>query len=135
MDENLKKAIEKGRAKKAAKLRESRAASDAKTSEHQKYINKYLPEARKWIKNKLFKQIAQAEADFQNYSSRNIPLSDSEDGIPAEAIFQAAKKVKGLKPRVEYPSIYENAEFVGTGDAQYSIEWESLDPNDHRNDR
>jgi hypothetical protein len=61
-------------------------------------------------------------------------LADA-DGIPAEAIFQAAKKIKGLKPRVEYPSIYENAEFVGTGDAQYSIEWESLDPNDHRNDR
>ncbi len=134
MDKKLKDAIDKGRATKEKKDREARKVAEAARSEHQKYIDKHMPAARKWIQDVLLEKIAEEEATGHTY--RSIYLgSGNVDGIPAEAIYEAAKKIKGLKPTYNCPPIYENAEFQGTGDPIYSIGWESTDPNDNRNDR
>lgn len=134
MDKKLKKAIDKGRSAKEKKDSENRKAADVARTEHQKLIDSQLPKARKWINDVLFAKIATEEAAGHTY--RNIHLgSTSVDGISAEAIYEAAKKIKGLKPTYECPAIYENAEFQGTGDPEYRIGWESADPNDNRNDR
>lgn len=134
MDKSLKEAIDKGRAAKEKKEREERKVAEAARAEHEKRIKSYLPKARKWIQDVLFKKIADEEASNSTY--RSIYLgSDNVDGIPAEAIYEAAKKIKGLKPTYERPLIYENAECVGVSEPIYRIGWESTDPNDNRNDR
>lgn len=133
MDKELKEAIDKGRSAKEKKARAEAKVQAAERSEHQKYIDRELPKARKWIKEVLFAKIAEEEASGHTY--RNIYLgSDIIDGISCEAIYQAAKKIKGLKPTYSRGAIYENAEFQGTGELEYSIGWESTDPNDNRND-
>ena len=133
MDKNLKEAIDKGRAAKEKKEREERKVADTARAEHEKRIKSYLPKARKWIQDVLFKKIAEEESSGHTY--RSIYLgSGFVDGIPAEAIYEAAKKVKGLKPTYECPPIYENAEFQGVGEPIYRVGWESTDPNDNRND-
>src|SRR5512135_3862259 len=100
MDKNLKEAIDKGRAAKEKKEREERKVAEAARDEHQKRIKSYLPKARKWIQDVLYKKIAEEEASGRTY--RSIYLgSGFVDGIPAEAIYEAAKKIKGLKPRSE----------------------------------
>lgn len=134
MDKKLKEAIDKGRAVKEKKEKEEAKKAASERSAREKYINSYLPQARKWIEEVLFVKIAKEESLGSNY--RSIYLgSDQKDGIPVEAIFEAAKKVKGLKPTYTCPAIYESAEFQGCGEPQYSIGWESTDPNDNRNDR
>lgn len=134
MDKNLKDAIDKGRAAKEKREREERKIAEATRSEHQKRIDAQLPKARKWIKDVLFAKIAEEEAAGRTYRSFYLG-STTFDGISAEAIYEAAKKIKGLKPTYNCPPIYENAEFQGTGEPIYSIGWESTDPNDNRNDR
>jgi hypothetical protein len=134
MDKKLKEAIDKGRAAKERKERAERKAREDARTEHQKYIASFLPQARKWIKDVLYAEIAKEEASGSTY--RSIYLgSGKRNGIPAEAIYEAAKKIKGLKPTYECPPIYEHAEFQGVGDPIYSIKWDSTDPNDNRNDR
>jgi hypothetical protein len=134
MDKDLKEAIEKGRLAKEAKERAEAKAAQIERTERQKFIDSKMPAARKWVKEVLFARIAEEETKRQPY--RNIYLgSDYVDGIPAEAIFEAAKKVKGLKPMTEHSPIYESGECVGIGETEYRILWESLDPNDNRNDR
>lgn len=136
MDKALKDAIDQGRAAKEKKEREERKALDAARVEHQKYIKGQLSKARKWINDVLFAKIAEAEASASYQVHRSIYLgSGNIDGIPAEAIYEAAKKIKGLKPTYECPLIYENAECQGIGEPIYRIGWESTDPNDNRNDR
>lgn len=136
MDKTLKDAIDKGRSAKEKKEREERKVIEAAQAEHRKYIESQLPKARKWIKDVLYTKIAEAEAQTSNYIHRSIYLgSTTFDGISAEAIYEAAKKIKGLKPTYNCPPIYENAEYQGSGDPIYSIGWESTDPNDNRNDR
>jgi hypothetical protein len=134
MDQKLKNAIDKGRAAKEKKDREDRKAADAVRTAHEKAIKAQLGNARRWIDEVLMAKIAEAEASGTHY--RNYYLgSGNVDGISAEAIYEAAKKVKGLHPTYNCPPIYENAEFQGTGEPVYSISWDSTDPNDNRDDR
>ncbi len=134
MDKKLKEAIDKGKSNKEKKARKERKVVDKQRAKHKKYIDSYLPKARKWIQDVLFVEIAKEEAAGCTY--RSIYLgSNYKDGIPAEAIYEAAQKIKGLKATYSCGSIYENAECVGVGEKEYSIGWESTDPNDNRNDR
>lgn len=136
MDKKLKEAIDKGRSAKEKKVSTERAILEEKQAQHKKYINSHLPAAKKWINDVLFARIAQKEAENINYISRSIYLgSGTQDGIPVESIYEAAKKVKGLLPTYECPAIYESGECVGVSEPIYSIKWESIDPNDNRNDR
>lgn len=136
MDKKLKEAIDKGRATKEKKEAAEQKALEDKRAEHRKYIKKHLPAAREWIATVLFAKIAEVESSTANYKSRFIYLgSGHEAGIPVEAIYEAAQKIKGLKPTYECHSIYESGECVGVGEPVYSIKWESTDPNDNRNDR
>lgn len=133
MDKNLKAAITKGKAEKTRKQNaEKKAAEDAR-SEHEKFIASQMKYARDWIKSKLYEKIAKEEASGSTY--RSIYLgSGNVDGIPAEAIYEAAKKVKGLKPTYRCGAIYQDAEFQGVGEPEYSIGWESPDQEDNEGD-
>lgn len=134
MDKKLKEAIDKGRAVKEKKDREKQKVAEVARTAHQKLVDLQLPSARKWIQDVLFPEITKQEALGPCY--RSIYLgSDYKDGILAEAIYEAAKKIKGLKPTYNCPPVYEHAEFQGPGVPIYSIGWESTDPNDNRNDR
>lgn len=134
MDQKLKNAIDKGRAAKEKKDREERKAADAIREAHEKAIKAQMGKARRWIDEVLMAKIVEAEASGTRYRSYYLG-STTVDGISAEAIYEAAKKVKGLHPTYTCPPIYENAEFQGTGEAVYSISWDSTDPNDNRDDR
>jgi hypothetical protein len=134
MDKDLKKAIEKGRLAKGAKERAEAKAAQVERTARQKFIDSKIPAARKWVKEVLFARIAEEETKSLPY--RDIYLgSGYVDSIPIEAIYEAAKKVKGLQPVTERSPIYESGECVGIGETEYRIKWESLDPNDSRNDR
>jgi hypothetical protein len=131
VDKRLQEALDKAITKKASKDRKLRDANQAARDEHQKYIKKWLPKARAWIDEKLFTQIAEAESEGRHY----ILLGRYELGIPSEAIYEAAKKIKGIRSIMKTFPIYENAEYQCESEPSYSIEWDSTDPNDHRNDR
>lgn len=132
MNKNLKEAIAKGKAEKAAKDKTRNEENQKIYNEYEKMIQRHLPAARKWIKEVLFKKIAEEEAKATNYIYRSVYLgSGTKDGIPVQAIYEAAKKVKGLKPTYNCPPIYENAEFQGCGEAQYSIGWESIEDDEN----
>jgi hypothetical protein len=131
MDKRLQNALNKAVQKKQTKQRQTSDTNQEAKKVHDKFIKKWLPKARAWIDKKLFKQIADAEASGIHY----ILLGRYEDGIHSEVIYEAAKKIKGLRAvRKQYPT-YENAEPSGWSEPTYAIEWDSTDPNDHRNDR
>ncbi len=131
IDDMLKAALDKAVKKKQAKAKIASSANQLAKDEHNKFLKKWMPKARLWIKEKLFDQITEAEASGKHY----ILLGCYESGIPSEVIYEAAKKIKGLKPVIKTRPIYENAEYVRDSEPTYSIEWDSTDPNDHRNDR
>lgn len=124
MDKKLKEAIVKGKSEKEAKVHDEEKIRQNKTERHHEMIKSYLPKARKWINEVLFAKIAQAEKEMQSYSTRVISLRDNEDGIPAQAICEAARKIKGLHPGTRNYSVYENAECVGV-EISYQIEWDA----------
>jgi len=131
IDKRLQDALNKAVTQKAAKDKKARDANEEARLEHERYIKKWLPKARKWISEKLFPRITEEEASGRHYI---LLGSQYENGIPSEAIYEAAKKVKGLKSVMKTSPIYENAEYVGQSEPSYWIEWESTDPNDHRTD-
>ncbi len=132
IDKRLQEALNKAVTKKAAKDRKLRDANQAARDEHQAYIKKWMPKARAWIEEKLFAQITEAEAEGRHYILLGTRY---ESGIPSEAIYEAAKKVKGIRAIMKTYPIYENAEYQCESEPSYSIEWDSTDPNDHRDDR
>jgi len=131
IDKRLQEALDKAAKQKAAEDKKARDENEIARKEHEAFIKKWLPKARKWIDEKLFNQIVEAEANNRHYI---LLGSHYEDGIPSEAIYEAVKKVKGLKAIVKTSPVYENAEYVGQSEPSYWIEWESTNPNDHRND-
>ena len=104
MDKKLKEAIVKDKAEKAAKEQAERAGLLAEAKARQDAFEAALPKARKWIKEVLFPKIAEIEAKGTNY--RQYVLGRYEDGIPAEVIYEAAKKIKGLRPITKTYPIY-----------------------------
>ena len=127
MDKKLKEAIAKGKAEKAAKEQAERAGLSAEAKARQDAFEAALPKARKWIKEVLFPKIAEIEAKGTNY--RQYVLGRYEDGIPAEVIYEAAKKIKGLRPITKTYPIYQWAEYQGQSDPSYFIEWDSEEDN------
>lgn len=130
MNTKLKEAISKGRTIKENKKREEKAKIEAARSEHQKYIDSMLPKARKWIQTVLYDKIAEIEASNAAYKSVYLGSNDV-DGIPAEAIYEAAKKIKGLCPEAKcYPSYTGDIDYPVYGDPVYEIKWSSADENE-----
>lgn len=130
MNTKLKEAISKGRAIKENKKREEKAKTEAERSQHQKYIDSMLPKARKWIQNVLYDKIAKIEASNAAYKSVYLGSNDV-DGIPAEAIYEAAKKIKGLCPEYKcYPSYEKDIDWPVYGDPIYEIKWNSTDEDE-----
>ena len=72
--------------------------------------------------------ITEAEANGKHF----VLLGRYESGVPSEVIFEAAKKIKGLKPVMKRSFTTDEHP---TGAPVYYIEWDSTDPNDHRNDK
>jgi cell division protein FtsI/penicillin-binding protein 2 len=132
MDKKLKAAIEKGKLEKQVEIDKERKLQRAEVDEHHQMIKSYLPQARKWVNEILFAKIAQAEKEMKSYSTRVISLRDYEDGIPAQAICEAAGKIKGLHPGKQSYCIYENAEVVGV-ECSYEIRWDA-DSEDTNNE-
>ena len=130
MDKRLQKALNKAVQQKQAKQRVSANVSSEAKKEHDKFIKKWMPKARAWIDEKLFPQIVEAESNSKHY----ILLGRYEDSIPSEVIYEAAKKVSGLKASVKTAQSYDHI-FGDPTIITYVIEWDSTDPNDHRNDR
>ena len=128
IDDMLKAALDKAVKKKQAKAKIASSANQLAKDEHNKFLKKWMPKARLWIKEKLFDQITEAEASGKHY----ILLGCYESGIPSEVIYEAAKKIKGLKPVEKRSFPTDN---YPNGAPVYYIEWDSTDPNDHRNDR
>lgn len=131
MDKRLKASIEKGKAEKEAEFRKEQKLQQTEADQHRKMIKSHLPKANKWIDEVLFAKIAQAEKEMKSYSTRVISLRDYEDGIPAQAIYEAAQKIKGLRPCIQSHTIYENCEAVGS-DWSYEIRWDA-EPEDTNN--
>ena len=128
IDDMLKAALDKAVKKKQAKAKIASSANQLAKDEHNKFLKKWMPKARLWIKEKLFNQITEAESNGKH----NILLGCHENGIPSIVIFEAAKKIKGLKPVEKRSFPTDN---YPNGAPVYYIEWDSTDPNDHRNDR
>lgn len=128
VDKNLKAALDKAVKKKQKLNNKSINEQSFENRKRAAHIKKWMPKAKAWIKNKLFNMITEAEAEGCHY----ILLSSFyEDGIPTEVIYEAAKNVKGLRPI--YKS-YVSERTLEVESESYSIEWDSTDPNDNRND-
>lgn len=135
VDERLQVALNKAIANKKQKERKTADAVQIAQDEHAKFIRKWMPKARKWINEKLFKQITEAETNGIHY----LLLGRYEDSIPSEVIYEAAKKIKGLRPVLKRNPIYRDGEDTDREDTgeyiiHYSIEWDSTNPNDYRMD-
>ena len=124
----LKAALDKAIKKRQAKEKKALGAKQEESDEHNRFIKKWMPKARLWIKEKLFDQITEAEANGKHF----VLLGRYESGVPSEVIFEAAKKIKGLKPVMKRSFTTDEHP---TGAPVYYIEWDSTDPNDHRNDK
>lgn len=136
IDDMLKAALDKAIKKRQAKEKKALGAKQEESDEHNRFIKKWMPKARLWIKEKLFDQITEAEANGKHF----VLLGRYESGVPSEVIFEAAKKIKGLHPVIKDSPDYKDIDGInpiqGKGKIiTYSIEWDSTDPNDHRNDR
>lgn len=122
MDPRLKKAIELGQSSREHQEKLARAEVKRKQKEYQDYIKSKLPAARKWIDETLFDMIIQSESKGTNYME--VYIKDMA-GLPARAIYEAAKEIDGLIPIAKSHPIYENAEYVGESETEYRIAWGS----------
>ena len=121
MDKRLQKAIDKANQEKEKQKQIELDKAQDQAKRYEAYIKSELPKARKWIKDKLWNKISEIEMSGRNYLYLG---SDKIDGVSVDAICKEVKKIKGLKITSQSSCIYENAECVGVGEPEYSIEWE-----------
>lgn len=120
MDDRLKMALDKAKAMKEEVEARKQAALKVANDEHKAWLARYMPAARKWINEKLYDLIAHEEATCP-YSDKKVWLgSGHKDGVPVEAIYEAAKEVEGLIPSYHRGAIYQDAEYQN-----YTIRWKS----------
>jgi len=131
VDKRLAEAVQKGYAKKQAKVRKQQDELQAKRDEHEKELKRALPKARAWVKEHLFEKIAEQEA----MGSRTLVLDDYEDGVPTAAIARLINKIQGLTVWSQRDVIWEDSDYGKEYATQWYIQWTSADPNLNRNDR
>jgi hypothetical protein len=128
IDKRLQEAVQKGFENKVRKQRKEADAARAKREAHEKSLKKYLPKARAWVKEKLFKEIAKQEAS--GYSC--LSLDANTDGIPTEVIYNLVKKIEGLQISCTEKVIWEDSDYGKVRGLVYTIVWKSVDPNLNR---
>ncbi len=121
IDDDLSKAIKAGnKAKSAAERKKTKEADDAR-KKHKEYIKSQIPEAKKWIKDVLMKKITEETAK----GCSRISLGDrhGHPGISAEAIYEAAKMIDGLKPGTVDHNEYDSDGYLRSWATAYYVEW------------
>ena len=128
IDKRLQEAVEKGYAEKLkAQKKEAMDKLEAQKKK-QRELDRALPKARTWVRDKLFKLIAEAEA--KGY--RQVSLDENTDGIPTEVIYSLVKKIKGLDITCSRQVIWEDSDYGKEYGLVYTITWKSADPNLNR---
>lgn len=122
MDPRLKQAIIEGKTKKEEEAEIAlKKAQDAHQA-NEDFINSKCPQAREWIDNVLFKQIAKAEESSHPY--RKIQVPDTM-WLPGEAIYREAKTIEGIKAEARW--VFDSSsdeDQSGEGSWDYYITWE-----------
>lgn len=128
IDSRLQEAVQQGYAQKI-KAAQKKADADRRDREkHEKELRRYLPKARTWIRDRLFKLIAEAEA-------KGVPLlhlDENTDGIPTEVIYGLVQKIEGLQISCTRQVIWEDSDYGKEYGLVYTITWKSADPNWNR---
>ncbi len=120
MDPRLKKALDNSKKEQEKKEREERRKKEKEIADHKKYIKSKMAEAKKWIDANLFSLIE--AADKTPYSKR-VYLRDSY-GLPAEALYEAAKKIKGLRAVADWRWNNSNPDDYNCGGYyEYYVTW------------
>lgn len=128
IDSRLQEAVQQGYEKKVKAQRKEADEKRAAKEKHEKELRKYLPKARTWIRDKLFKLIADAESK----GHRQLHLSENTDGIPTEVIYGLVKKINGLDITYNREVIWEDSDYGKEYGTVYTITWKSADPNLNR---
>lgn len=128
IDKRLQAAVEKGYADKLkAQKKEAMDKLEAQKKK-QRELDRALPKARTWVRDKLFKLIAEEEAK----GCRQLSLDENTDGIPTEVIYSLVKKIKGLDITCSRQVIWEDSDYGKEYGLVYTITWKSADPNLNR---
>ena len=120
MDSRLKKALDNSKKAQQKIKDEEQRKKDKEYQEHKDFIKSKLPAAQKWIDENLFLQIE--EADKSPYSKR-VYLKDSY-GITAEALYEVAKTIDGLKVVADWRWNSSNPDdYLCGGYFEYYVTW------------
>ena len=128
IDSRLQEAVQQGYAKKIKKQQKESDEKRAAKEKHERELRRYLPKARTWIRDKMFKLIAEAEAT----GSTRLTLNENTDGIPTEVIYGLVKKINGLDITCNQEVIWEDSDYGKEYGLVYTITWRSADPNLNR---
>lgn len=128
IDKRLQEAVQKGFEKKIKTQRKEADEKRAAREAHERSLKRYLPKARKWVKEKLFKLIA----DEESRGSFRLHLDENTDGIPTEVIYGLVKKISGLDITYSREVIWEDSDYGKEYGTVYTITWKSADPNLNR---
>lgn len=128
IDSRLQEAVQKGYEKKVKAQRKEADEKRAAQAKRERELRRYRPKARTWIKDKLFKLIAEEES--KGY--RQLHLNENTDGIPTEVIYDLVKKINGLDITCNREVIWEDSDYGKEYGLVYTITWKSADPNLNR---
>lgn len=128
IDSRLQEAVQKGYEKKIKAQRKEADEKRAAQAKHERELRRYVPKARTWIRDKLFKLIAEAEAK----GSKSLTLDENTDGIPTEVIAPLIQKIQGLYITWSRQVIWEDSDYGKEYGMVYTISWKSADPNLNR---
>ena len=122
IDKRLQKATQNGFKKKT--LAQQKAFDESRKQEilHKKRLKKYLPKARAWIKEHLFRIIEEEES--KGYSHFSLPKYV--DDIPTEILYDLIKKISGLNISCNEKVEWEDYEQVKK--LVYTVSWRSRRP-------
>lgn len=128
IDSRLQEAVQQGYEKKLKAQRKEAEEKRAAKEKHERELRRYLPKARTWIRDKLFKLIAKEESQ----GSFRLRLDENTDGIPTEVIYGLVKKINGLDITCSREVIWEDSDYGKEYGTVYTITWKSADPNLNR---
>lgn len=131
IDNRLAEAVQRGFKEKKAKEQKEYDERKAKADAHEAELKKFIPKARKWVKENLFDLIAKEESKGSN----TLIIGDYVDGIPTEVIAPLIKKIDGLSCWRQNDITWQDSDFGTVREDRYYIQWKSADPNLNRNDR
>lgn len=124
MDPRLKKTLKKAEKLKQEIYEEREAKELLEMKKKAASVKKEMPEARKWVEEKLFNIIMHADAKDQD----TVSLYDPESKISDEALAKAAGEVDGITVIANWVAAYNDPDGAYSREAhwQYSVRWSSL---------